>query len=230
MERLLWIETMALQYSTFQCVSTSEALDVPEEKLGRLRQVKAAMVSKSLSSAALLGRNRHPRIQKAVGVSKGAIAAIRKRGSSFLMASETTASAVKLTSMPPVPRVSGEVRLEGELFKNRRLPKGRSHTIAFVATGKKMQHLSAFFELQSLAGTPILAKQVELNPGGVAFDDFIVNGEGYQTIVGYIFLLPSETELAQFGREVELKYSLTIGNKTTRSHLVEAGFITFYKT
>lgn len=218
---------MPIQLSTSASISTSQTDDVVAQYLSRSRQSVGVAHSISQSAASNLGRNRSPRYQSAKGKASALGAPIRYRGATGIIVSRSEAMAIKLTSMPPVVQPVGTIAVDKKSLPNSRLPKGRSQTLAFVITGRKLQNLSVNFYLYDLAGRQVLTKSVQIAPGGVGIDDIVQNDDETESVIGYIFLLPSDT-LFPGPSERELKYALTISNSTTRSHLIEDGYLTFY--
>lgn len=218
---------MALQYSTFESTATSETTDVTEDFLSRLRGTTFAMRSPSLATATLIGRDRHPRIYHALGRSAFKVAPMRRRGTTFLMASVTESIAKKTTVMPPVQEPRGVLKFDDLPLAGRKLSKGSSVTIGFLITGWKIKYLTVSFSLMNLSGMPVLNKTVYLSPGGVGVDEIITNPDGSESIVGYIFLLPEETIFLGSPKQYELKYICELHNQSTRMYHIETDYLSF---
>jgi hypothetical protein len=90
-----------------------------------------------------------------------------------------------------------------------------------------MVGLDIAFTLKNLAGELLLSKQIKLDPGGVAIDDYSVDLDGNETITGYVILLPQDTDFVRNYKNYETKFLLELKNSTTKKYFLEEGTLIF---
>ncbi|MEW5857387.1 MAG: hypothetical protein AB1861_08400 [Cyanobacteriota bacterium] len=212
-------------YSTATVAATSSTDDL---LLTKTRIIHSALVSISASSMATateVGRNRRPVFDRAKSSATSHVRGLRKCYSRVVLAAESSAQCTMLSVIPAIAAPTGELFLNGSRLKEQRLPKGRSHTLSFSITGKRLDKLDIAFSLRSLSGQPLLSKTSRL---GISIEEIVAHAGGSQTVTGYVLLLPRDTIFLESASELELNYTFSIGNGSTREHLLESDFLTFY--
>lgn len=220
---------MPPQYTTASVSSVSTAPNVPVAKRRVIHGAIAQLAPVSQANVVLKGRDRHPLFQTSKSAAAISASGFVKRHSACSMGARTDALARYLTTIPAIAAPTGQLFLGGKQLKESRLPKGASHYLTFIVTGKRLLNLQVRFQLRDLTGKALLGKTVLVAPGGVAIDEILTSSEGLQTITGYVLLMPHETQLSELPNEVELNYLLSIGNGSTREHLLESEYLSFYK-
>jgi hypothetical protein len=213
--------------AVIECISQTS--DLPPSVIRTIYSLNCVIESATQATNALVGRDRILRVYTARSAvhlrSRGQV----KRHSQALVVVNAPSKARWLTTIPAIPAPIGQLWLEGKPLKNRRLPRGKSQTLAFTISGKRLKGLQIQFFLRSLKGEILLSKSILVAPGGVAINELVDNGNGSQTIAGFILLLPHETFFDSLpGREIEVNYIFQIGNDSSREHLLESDFINFY--
>jgi len=140
---------------------------------------------------------------------------------------KSQATCRKLTTIPAVRHPVGQLFFDGHSIKDMTLLKNGSYSFGFNLFGRKMIGLDIAFTLKNLAGELLLSKQIKLDPGGVAIDDYSVDLDGNETITGYVILLPQDTDFVRNYKNYETKFLLELKNSTTKKYFLEEGTLIF---
>ena len=219
---------MPILYGSSEVLVQSEALDIPADFLARIRGAEVLLGAISQISPTLTGRDRAGLISSSLSdVCFGAPQYLRVRHGILLIYSKSQAVCRKLTTIPAVRHPVGQLFLNDHSIKDMTLLKNGSYSFGFNLFGRKMIGLDIAFTLKNLAGELLLFKQIRLDPGGVAIDDYTVDLDGNETITGYVILLPQDTDFVQNCKNYETKFLLELKNSTTRKYFLEEGTLIF---
>lgn len=218
---------MPILYGSTEIGVASETLDVAPELLARIRGSEISIAGISQISPTLTGRDRAKLMSPSISeICFGAQQYLRVRHGIVLIVSRTHASCHKLTTIPATRHPVGQLFLNGKSIQNMTLLKGGSYSFGFNLFGRKLVNLDIQFTLRNLTGEIVLSKQIRLDPGGVAIDDYTIDTERNETITGYVVILPEDTNFVK-SNNYETKFTLELKNKTTRRYFLEEGLLTF---
>lgn len=208
------------------------AISSVETSSGDLERIRGSQIQFKLGTRILLNSLGRDRALKEFAnirsnVDSSVFARLRKRpgcGVSAVSSLETLGLIIFPNPEPP----TCEILVGTSKLNKLRLIAGDTHILNFTFTGKRLNDLELSFTASTLGGESKIIKSSDTVPGGIFVDSSIPHVDGQQTIVGYIALLPSETEKED--KELELKYELVASNQaTSRNYVIESGFFTIYQ-
>ena len=218
---------MPILYAKTEINIASETLDIAPESLARIRGSSVLCEAVSQVSPTLTGRDRAKIIPTSLSdACFGSPQYLRIRYGITLITARTQANCDRLTTIPAIRHPVGQLFLNGKSIQNMTLLKGGSYSFGFNLFGKKMLGMDIQFTLRNLLGEVVLNKQIKLDPGGVAIDDYTIDNERNETITGYVVVLPEDTSFVQCNY-YETRFRLELKNKTTRRFFLEEGLLTF---
>lgn len=211
-------------YAFTEITAISQCTNIPANKLARIRGADISIIGVSLAAPSLFGRNRGkvlPSItSKAFSDSQSNL---RIRHAEAAASASSVAICTKPTTIPATQMPIGQLFLDGQSIQNAILIKGGSYSFGFNIFGKKLLNLTIVFILENLRGETLIQKQMKLDPGGIAIDDYSIDPDGNESISGYIVLLPQDTKFI----DSETKFTLELKNQHTRRYFLEKGFLFF---
>lgn len=155
--------------------------------------------------------------------SKGLARRVRKR--SFSSASSTQSRCDRTTVLPSLPVPIGKCFYQGLPLSGQSFVKGSTIPIVIDVQGKRLELLEVQLELVSLSGAVKLSKRLGMGSFRLKLTD--ENGDGTEDYSGEIFISPSDCLFPGTLNPLEMTYSLSIGNQTTRKYQLERGRINF---
>lgn len=155
--------------------------------------------------------------------SRGGGRRVRRRG--FTSQSSTQSLCNRVTVLPSIPVPLGKCYYQGLPLSGQSFIKGSTIPIVIDVQGKRLELLEVQLELVSLSGAVKLSKRLGMGIFRLKLTDD--NGDGVEDYSGEIFISPSDCLFPGTLNPLEMIYSLTIGNQTTRKYLLERGRVNF---
>lgn len=155
--------------------------------------------------------------------SRGGGRRVRKRLFKSQSATETRCD--RTTVLPSLPVPVGKCYYQGLPLNGQTFIKGSTIPIVIDVAGARLELLEVQLELVSLSGAVKLLKQLGMGSFRLRLSDD--NGDGIEDYSGEIFISPSDCLFPGTLNPLEMTYTLTIGNRTTRRYLLERGRINF---
>ena len=155
--------------------------------------------------------------------SRGGGRRVRRR--SFSSGSATQTQCDRTTILPSLPVPVGKCYYQGLSLSGQTFVKGSTIPIVIDVAGARLELLEVQLELISLSGAVKLSKQLGMGSFRLKLSDD--NGDGIEDYSGEIFISPHDCLFPGTLNPLEMTYSLTIGNRTTRRYLLERGRINF---
>lgn len=155
--------------------------------------------------------------------SKGNGKRVRRRA--FTSQSSTQSLCNRVTVLPSLPVPSGKCFYQGLPLSGQSFVKGSTIPIVIDVQGKRLDLLEVQLELVSLSGAVKLQKRLGMGSFRLKLTDD--NGDGTEDYSGEIFISPSDCLFPGTLNPLEMTYSLSIGNQTTRKYQLERGRINF---
>lgn len=219
---------MSILYGSSEILVQSQTIDIPVNFLARIRGAEVLSKVASQIAPTLTGRDRAGFISSSLSnVCFGIFQYLRVRHGTLLIYPKSQATCRKLTTIPAVRHPVGQLFFNGHSIKDMILLKNGSYSFGFNLFGRKMIGLDIAFTLKNLAGELLLSKQIKLDPGGIAIDDYSVDLDGNETITGYVILLPQDTDFVRNCKNYETKFLLELKNSTTKKYFLEEGALVF---
>ena len=216
---------MTIQFSVATSPQTTETPQILANRTGRMRGTTAISDAIAQILPMVTGRDRSPDFV-AIGSDTTAIALPIRIRRAIAESPSVTSGELSLVAVSPSLRVpTSELFVGGERFKGGAWPKNKSHYLDFLVVGDRLQYLETTFKLTTLEGR-IKTYKTSL-ADGVILEDIETTLDGLQQRRGFVLLKPSDTNFTETG-SIEFKYRFCIGNKSTREHLLEEGFVTLY--
>lgn len=149
----------------------------------------------------------------------------RVRRRAFSSQSSTESRCDRVTVLPSLPVPTGKCYYQGLPLAGQTFLKGSTVPILIDIQGKRLELLEVQLEFVSLSGAVKLQKRLGMGSFRLKLTDD--NGDGTEDYSGEIFISPSDCLFPGTLNPLEMNYSLTIGNWTTRKYQVQRGRINF---
>lgn len=220
---------MPIEYTTGTIAALSETVELTSADIGLYRGITGIFNANAPTVEVTgIGRNRAQVGLMATSVTNFDTTIYRTRYCAPLATTITEAICTEATVVPGVAKPTGGLKIDGQPFRGGEFPKGKSLNISYEIKGKKLENMFAELFILDLSDIELIHKKSRLNPGGIVQDSATLQVLGETSYLGNIPLLRNDTIFTGSPDEYECKYVFCIGN-SRQNHLIERGFITFYK-